>query len=57
MGPARWPGHSRKELVLAGSFLHPEMERQATEVGRKNNGVLLDADVKRGSKFRAQSSG
>jgi hypothetical protein len=32
--PGRWSGQSEKELVLAEPFLHPETERQATEVGR-----------------------
>jgi len=42
MGPARWSGQSGKELVLAGSVMHAEMERQATEVGRQISGELLE---------------
>jgi hypothetical protein len=42
VGPGRWSGQSGKELVLAGEFLHPETERQATEVGRCSSGVLLE---------------
>ena len=38
----RWPGQSGKELVVAKRFLHPERERQATEVGRYGSGVLLE---------------
>jgi hypothetical protein len=37
-GPGRWSGQSGKELVLAALFLHPEMERQAMEVGRLGSG-------------------
>jgi hypothetical protein len=33
VGPGRWPGQSGKELVFRQAFVHPEMERQATEVG------------------------
>jgi len=33
VGPGRWPGLCGKELVLVKPFLHPETERQATEVG------------------------
>ena len=39
-GPGRWSGQSGKELVLAAPFLHPEMERQAMEVGRSGSGGL-----------------
>jgi hypothetical protein len=39
-GPGRWSGQSGKELVLAAPFLHPDMERQATEVGRSGSGGL-----------------
>ena len=39
-GPGRWSGESGKELVLAAPFLHPEMERQAMEVGRSGSGGL-----------------
>jgi hypothetical protein len=35
-------GQSGKELVLAAPFMHPEMERQATEVGRSGGGGLLE---------------
>jgi len=38
VGPGRWSGQSGKELVLAAPFLHPEMERQAMEVGRLGSG-------------------
>ena len=41
MGPERWSGQSGKELVLAKQFVHPETERQATEIGRSASGVLL----------------
>ena len=57
VGPGRWSGQSGKELVLAAPFLHPEMERQAMEVGRSVSGGFWDAEQQRGSKFRAQSSG
>ena len=40
VGPGRWSGQSGKELVLAAPFLHPEMERQAMEVGRSGSGGL-----------------
>jgi len=39
-GPGRWSGQSGKELVLAEPFLHHDMERQATEVGRSGSGGL-----------------
>ena len=55
--PARWSGQSGKEFVLAAPFLHPEMERQAVEVGRSVSGEFSDTEQQRGSKFRAQSSG
>ena len=57
VGPGRWSGQSGKELVLAAPFLHPEMERQAMEVGRSVSGGFSDTEQQRGSKFRAQSSG
>src|ERR1700682_281214 len=38
-GPAGGRGKARKELVLAKTFLHPEMEVQATEVSRTSSGV------------------
>jgi hypothetical protein len=38
VGPGRWSGQSGKELVLAAPFMHPEMERQAMEVGRSGSG-------------------
>ena len=57
VGPGRWSGQSGKELVLAAPFLHPEMERQAMEVGRSVSGGFSDTAQQRGSKFRAQSSG
>jgi hypothetical protein len=57
VGPDRWSGQSGKELVLAAPFLHPEMERQAMEVGRSGSGGFSDTEQQRGSKFRAQSSG
>ena len=41
-GPGRWPGQCGKELVLVEPFLHPETERQATEVGRCGSGGLLE---------------
>ena len=41
-GPGLWSGQSGKELVLAEPFLHPETERQATEVGRYGSGVWLE---------------
>jgi hypothetical protein len=41
-GPGLWSGESGKELVSAGPFLHPETERQATEVGRSGSGVWLE---------------
>jgi hypothetical protein len=56
-GPGLWSGQSGKELVLAKAFLHPETERQATEVGRCGSGVWLNTDQQRGPTFRAQSSG
>jgi hypothetical protein len=56
-GPGRWSGQSGKELVLAAPFLHPEMERQAMEVGRSVSGGFSNTEQQRGSKFRAQSSG
>jgi hypothetical protein len=56
-GPGPWSGQSGKELVLAAPFLHPEMERQAMEVGRSGSGGFWDTEQRRGSKFRAQSSG
>src|SRR6266581_7847695 len=56
VGPGRWSGQSGKELVLAAPFLHPEMERQAMEVGRSVSGGFSDTEQQRGSKFRAQSS-
>ena len=40
VGPGRWSGQSGKELVLSAPFLHPEMERQAMEVGRSGSGGL-----------------
>jgi hypothetical protein len=40
--PGRWSGQSGKELVLAKAFLHPETERQATEVGRYGGGVWFE---------------
>ncbi len=36
------PPVSGKELVLAKAFLHPETERQATEVGRYGSGVWFE---------------
>ena len=57
VGPGRWSGQSGKELVLAAPFMHPEMERQAMEVGRSGSGGFSDTEQQRGSKFRAQSSG
>jgi hypothetical protein len=42
VGPGRWSGQSRKELVLAEPFQHPETERLATEVSRYGSGVLLE---------------
>src|SRR5258708_11521046 len=42
VGPGLWSGQSGKELVLAEPFLHPETERQATEVGRCGSGVWLE---------------
>jgi len=39
-GCGRWSRQSGKELVLAALFLHPEMERQAMEVGRSGSGGL-----------------
>src|SRR5260370_2008859 len=42
VGPGLWSGQSGKELVSAGPFLHPETERQATEVGRCGRGVGLE---------------
>src|SRR5216683_4684603 len=42
VGPGLWSGQSRKELVLVKPFLHPETERQATEVGRCGSGVWLE---------------
>jgi hypothetical protein len=56
-GPGPWSGQSGKELVLAAAFLHPEMERQAMEVGRSVSGGFSDTEQQRGSEFRAQSSG
>src|ERR1700730_17807776 len=41
-GPGLRSGQSGKELVLAKAFLHPETERQATEVGRCGSGVLFE---------------
>src|SRR5437879_6435301 len=41
VGPGRWSGQSGKELVFCQAFLHPETERQATEVGRYGSGVWL----------------
>ena len=41
VGPGRWPGQCGKELVFVEPFLHPETERQATEVGRCGSGVWL----------------
>jgi hypothetical protein len=38
VGPGRWSGQSGKELVFAAPFMHPEMERQAMEVGRSGSG-------------------
>ena len=40
-GPGLRSRQSGKELVLAKAFLHPETERQATEVGRYGSGVWL----------------
>ena len=56
-GPGRWSGQSGKELVLAAPFLHPDVERQAMEVGRSVSGEFSDTEQQRGSKFRAQGSG
>jgi len=42
VGPGLWSGQSGKELVSAGPFLHPETERQATEVGRYGSGVWFE---------------
>jgi len=42
---------------LATPFQHPEMERQAMEVGRSVSGGFSDTEQQRGSKFRAQGSG
>jgi len=42
VGPGLWSGQSGKELVSARPFLHPETERQATEVVRYGSGVLLE---------------
>src|ERR1700751_1635029 len=42
VGPGLWSKQSGKELVLAKAFLHPETERQATEVGRSGSGVWLE---------------
>jgi hypothetical protein len=41
-GPGLRSGQSGKELVLAKAFLHPETERQATEVGRYGSGVWFE---------------
>ena len=56
-GPGRWPGQSGKELGLTERLLHSLVEPQAAEVSRYCSGVLYNTDQKRGSKFRAQSSG
>src|SRR5580704_15184117 len=42
MGPGLWPGQSGKELVPARPFVHPQTERQATEVGPYGSGVWLE---------------
>ena len=42
-GPG-WPGQSGKELGSIERFVHPRIERQATEVGRRGSGVLYNAD-------------
>jgi hypothetical protein len=41
-GLGRRPRHSGKELVLAKAVLHPERERQTTEVGRCGTGVWFE---------------
>ena len=40
-GPAGGRGKAERNLCSAKPFLHPETERQATEVGRYGSGVLL----------------
>jgi hypothetical protein len=41
-GPAGGRGKAERNLCSATPFLHPERERQATEVGRYGSGVLLE---------------
>src|SRR5580693_3200944 len=40
-GPAGGRGKAERNLCSAKPFLHPETERQATEVGRYDSGVWL----------------
>jgi hypothetical protein len=56
-GPAGGRGKAERNLSLAAPFMHPEMERQAMQVGRSGSGGFSDTEQQRGSKFRAQSSG
>src|SRR5713101_4796064 len=41
-GPAGGRGKAERNLCSAKPFLHPERERQATEVGRYGSGVWLE---------------